>query len=190
MKNQELYLFGIDSNGESFPKEWGWEYCQKNRIPFIYISMKEESEYSHVKVDLNTLHNGLLFQDSRFISDSWQKFYEEYRNTSEMPDEKWSFVGTDMSYGVTIWSKDALSFAPAIHKYTMLLVKEFGKIDLLLAEYTNISNHKKSIMNMAPYNKIEYDKLTKQQLELRFKIWDQNFERKTDYDEGRIIPFE
>ena len=190
MKKQELYLFGIDSKGESFPKEWGWEYCQTNKIPYIYASLKDEMKYSHIKIDLDTINDGLIFEDSTIISDSWQKFYLEYRHRSKMPDDKWSFIGTDSSFGLTIWSEDVFEFVRAFHKYIMEIVRKYGKIDLLLAEYTKINRRRKLMtMGTIPYNKEKFDILEKQQIELRYKIWDKDFKAKTDYEEGRILPF-
>jgi hypothetical protein len=191
MNAKELYLFGIvNKDGESFPKEWNWEYCRSNKIPFILASLKDETEYSHIKIDLDTIHDGLLFEDSSVISESWQKLYEEYASKFNFPNEKRSFIGTETSFGIIIWSKDVMDFAPAFSRYIMEIVSKYGKIDLLLAEHDQIHSQRKMMtMGEVPFNKSKFDKLTEQQVELRYKIWDKDFNRINDYDEDRIIPF-
>lgn len=192
MKKKELYLFGMmGKESESFPKEWNWEYCLTNKIPYILVSLKDEPEFSHVKVDLDTINDGLIFEDSTIISDNWQRFYMEYCKERQIPDDKRSFIGSNSSFGITIRSVDTFDFVPAFHNYIMKIVKKYGKIDNLLAIYTKI-HRRRNLMTMReiPYNKEEFDQLGKQQIELRYKIWDNDFNKKTDYEKGRITPFE
>ena len=191
MKKQDLHLFGItNEEDETNPKEWNWVYCQTNKIPYILVSIMDDKAFSHIKIDLDTMSDGLFFEDSVDISKIWHKFYRDYCDKTQMSDNKWAHIGTLSSFGIIIWSKDVLAFTPAFQKHIMETVNLYGKIDLLLEEYTLLHRRRNNMMlGNTPFIKEKYDKLGAQEDELRYKIWDKKFKKKPITEAGRTIAF-
>lgn len=79
--------YGIKrKNREIYPRYYDWDYCVKNKIPYIIVEPK--IKYSIIDYDLFTVDNGLAFPEKNKLIDYWWNIYEEYMNEVSFPKNK------------------------------------------------------------------------------------------------------
>ena len=171
MKNSNKIIYGVCNGSVSKPEIWGWEYCVEHKIPFICVTHK--TKYSHVSIDLETVDEGLTFDDPNHISKLWQKFYFNYCDLTELPGNKRGFIGSYSNFGVKIFKKDYHTFSTEFYNYAQEVLSKYGKIDMYLRELNMLY----VAFNHAYKEDVRNDILNREKI-IKAKM--------SDYDSGKI----
>jgi len=157
MKKKILYaveqIEGDDNN--YLPKEYNYNYCIENDIPFILVSFK--SELAYVSFDMISIDYGLTFPDNHQFSEIWSNYVENYHLENRIPPDKPYYVGGERNGGFYIWKKDYEEIVRELIKQIAGHVKKYGTIDLLRREYHELI----TLKNKTQFETEEWNELDK-----------------------------
>ena len=157
MKKKILYAVEkIEGDSNSYlPKEYTYNYCIENDIPYVLINFK--SELAYISFDMISIDYGLTFPDSHQFSETWSNYVEKYHMEKEIPPDKPYYVGGERNGGFYVWKKDYKEIVEELIKQIDAHVKKYGTIDLVRREYHELI----TLKNKIQFGTEEWSKLDK-----------------------------
>jgi len=127
--------YAIQKRKTIVPVYYTWDYCIKNKIPYVVVSPK--NKYSSVSYDLLSIHKGLTFDNENSFIDHMLNIYNDYINLSSFPIDKKKFIGGRLNGFFIVFKEDQEKIAILLLDEIEKHINKYGKIDQKHLEYFN-----------------------------------------------------